>query len=155
MNGGVTDREEMQRGWSLLTVLLCPFPIQFYEVKRRLQPLVNKRKEMFSKRESPGGKTQSSLSSSTKHCSAPEKPQLFISLQETSLWAFFISGAVQPGSTTRQPTHKCWRGRFRRTPANTLDKELNQFSICVPHQRSQLARRHPIAFKIQSTKLYL
>lgn len=135
--------------WSLLTVLLCPLPIQFYEVKCRLQTLVNKTKEMFPEREGPGAVTPSSTSSSTKHCSAQKEPQLFISPQEISFWAFFISGAVQPGSTNRQPTHKCWRGRFRRTPANTLEKELNQLSICVPHQRSQLARRHPTAFKIQ------
>lgn len=45
VNGGVTDREEMR------AVLLCPLPIEFYEVKSRLQPLVNKRKETFSGRE--------------------------------------------------------------------------------------------------------
>lgn len=44
--------------WSLLTVLLCPLLIQFYEVKCRLQSLVNKTKEMFPERESPEGRAQ-------------------------------------------------------------------------------------------------
>lgn len=44
--------------WSLLTVLLCPLPIQSYEVKCCLQLLVNKTKEMFPERESPEGRAQ-------------------------------------------------------------------------------------------------
>lgn len=116
--GGTTDREEMR------AILLWPLPIEFYEVKYRLQPLGNKREDTFSGREGPEAAPPSSMSSSTKHCSVQEEPQLFIDPQEASFWDFFFffrpSAAPQHD---RQPTPKRWRGRLWRTPADTLAKE--------------------------------
>lgn len=57
----------------------------------------------FSGTKGPEAVTPSSKSSSTKHCSVQEEPQLFMSPQETSFWDFLefpaqSSSAALPGS---------------------------------------------------------
>lgn len=157
MTGGwmvVSPGEKRWEVWNLLTVLLRPLPIQFYEVKCRLQPLVNKRKETFPGREGPEAVTPSSMSSFTKHCSLPKRrPSSLSPLRKSAPGSFYF----RPGATRQHypgaDSQILWV--LLRTPANILEKEPSQFSICIPHQRSHLARRHPAACKIQSTKLFL
>lgn len=135
-------------------VLLCPLPIEFYEVKCRLQPLVNERNVLREER--PRGCDSKFKVQFYQALLCPGgTPALYVPSGNQLLGLFRISGPMQLRSTAGQPTHKRWRGRLWRTPANTPAKELSQFSICVPHQRSQLARKHSAAFKIQSTKLFL
>lgn len=106
------------------------------------QPLANKRKETFPGREGPGAVTPSSVSGSTEHCSTQEEPQPFISPQETSSLALFISGRCSPAAPSAgQPARNPRRVRLRGTLANTLEKELGSGGIRAPHPRSQLATR--------------
>lgn len=107
----VSPAEKRRRDvWNLLTVLLCSLPIQFYEVKCRLQPLANKRKETFAGREGgPRGRdsqVQCLVPPSTALC--PKGTSALYLLSGNQLLGLFISGPVQPGSTLRARTHKSW-----------------------------------------------
>lgn len=106
-------------------------------MKYRLQPLGNKREEMFSGREGPEAVPPSSMSSSAKHCSVQKERTPALSLPSGSqpLGPFlFLFFSIQCSSTTRPAADSSiqrWRGRLSRTPANTTRESIKP----VQHQR--------------------
>lgn len=149
--GGTTDREEMR------AILLWPLPIEFYEVKYRLQPLGNKREDTFSGREGPEAAPPSSMSSSTKHCSVQEEPQLFIDPQEASFWDFFfffLFFPTQCSSTTRPAADSQALARSALEDAGRHPRERMK-----PVEHQCFSPKKPTSKKaprcIQDTKLFL